>query len=604
MIDAGGLCRRTAHFVAGVLGPAGLLGWFLAREWMMKSGTGSMAMRAAGVMGLLWVCGAASGMQVPLLTRIGSVELKGAAAVDFDFASRRLIVSVGDDAALVNLADPRKPEGLNRIKVFEGGMLSSGVVTAVAADPSRRGVAALAVVGDQRAASSSQIVFIKTATGEVLSRAPVGFDTQDLFWVAHGGILVTADAGTPAVTEDGRVIDPPGGLSIFSLRKFAGADDFKSMGSLDVNTLLCDGSAFNAGSQKMVEEGGLRMRAKRVEQKKGYFDIEPRSLHVLGDNVYVACPANNAIGVFSLPSRNWVRYVGMGTMPVVIDGNDSDGVKITGKIEALPMPGAVVAWDDKDAVRLLAAGSGWGRGMEGPLADEARLSELAKKGLLTAKASKDVDVSDAGLGPLRVSSVDGFAQVEDDGPKKMGRPLALGSRNFIAMDAPSYVVAGTTGSELEEAIAQAAPEWFNRGSASGKADELSVQQGPQVKKMVLANEPSGVRALAMVESPAAVVAIDFANHGVPRIVGTFVSVAEGNVRMTGMCFIPSYRSPNGKPLLVASYADPGAVVVYQVNDEVFTGGAGSKPAEVTKDDKPEAKPEGKPEGAESSEPKK
>lgn len=551
------------------------------RDQRMSTATGLDRMLVT-VSGLILLCGMARAAtdRAPMLTRIGSLELKGAAAVDFDQATKRLIVSVGDDAALVNLADPKKPEGLNRIKVFEGGMISSGAVTAVAADPSRRGVIAVAVVGNQRAASSSQVLFVKSLTGEILSRAPVGFDTQDLFWVAHGGILMTADAGTPAVTEDGRVIDPPGGVSVFALRKFPKADDFKNMGSLDVNTLLCDGSAFNAAAQKFVEEGGLRMRAKRVEQKRGYFDIEPRTLFALGDNVYVSCPTNNAIGVFNLPGRNWTRYIGMGTMPVVIDGNDTDAVKISGKIHALPMPGAVLAWDEKDQVRILAAGSGWGRGTEGPLADEATLADLARNGKLTPKASKDVDVSGSGLGPLHVSTVDGLAQGEDEGPRKIARPLAMGSRSFIAMDAPSFNVVGTTGSMLEEAIAKAAPDWFNRASIAGKADELSVRHGPQVKKMVLANEPTGARALAMVESPAAVVAIDFTGQPTPRILDTFISTAEGQTKLSGMCFIPSYRSPNGKPLLIATFADPGTLVVYEVNDEIFKGGAAAKPQEV------------------------
>jgi hypothetical protein len=269
----------------------------------------------------------------------------------------------------------------------------------------------------------------------------------------------------------------------------------------------------------------------------------------------------------------------MGTMPVTIDGNDGDGVKITGKIEALPMPGPMVAWDDKDAVRVLTAGMGWGRGTEGALGDEAVLATLVKEGKLTAKAARDVDVSDSGLGRLHVSAVDGFVQSEDEGPKKMGRPVAMGSRNFIALDAPNFNVVGTSGSGLEEAIAKAAPEWFNRGSASGKADELSVRHGPQVKRMVLANEPSGVRALAMVESPAAVVAVDFVTDSVPRIVDTFVSTAEGQTKASGMCFIPSYRSPNGKPLLIATFADPGTLVVYQVNEDIFKGGVAAKAEE-------------------------
>lgn len=532
------------------------------------------------------------------LTKLGSLELAGAAAVDFDFASKRLIVSVGEDAALVNLTDPKKPEGLSRLKVFDGGMLSKGVVTAVAADPSRRGVAAVSVVGVARAAANSQVVFVNTATGEVLTRAPVGFDTQDLFWVAHGGLLLTADAGAPMVTEDGRAVDNPGGLSIFSLRKFSKAADFKTMGSMDVNTLLCDGSAYNAASQKEVEQGGLRMRARLVEAKKGYFDIEPRSLFVLGDNVYVACPANNAVAVFSLPTRNWTRYVGMGAMPVVIDGNDQDGVKVLSKIDALPMPGAVVAWDEKDAVRVLAAGSGWGRGVTGPLADEVTIGELAREGRLTDKASKSVDVSESGLGRLRVSKVDGMAASDDDGPKKVGRPLALGSRNFIAMNAPSYDVVGTSGNELETALGKASPEWYNRASAEGKADELSVQRGPQVRKMVLANESGGVRAIAMIERPAAVVAVDFASQAAPRIVGVDVGGPDGKVRMTGMCYIPSHRSPDGKPLLVVSYAEPGEVVVYRVSEEIFKGGAAGKTEEAAKDGSPNAiktsSPEAKP----------
>lgn len=537
---------------------------------------------------LMVMCGVAASTSgvagaAPMLTKIGSLELKGAAAVDFDLATKRLIVSVGDDAALVNLADPTNPVGLNRIKAFEGGTIPSGAVTAVAADPSRRGVVAVVIVGNQRAAMSSQVLFVKSATGEILTRAPVGFDTQDLFWVGHGGILITADAGTPAVTEDGRVIDPPGGLSVFSLRKFPKADDFKSMGSLDVNTMLCDGAAYNAAAQKMVEDGGLRMRAKRVEQKKGYFDIEPRTLFALGDNVYVGCPANNAMAVFSLPARNWTRYVGMGTMAVTIDGNDGDGVKIAGKIDALPMPGPMVAWDEKDAVRVLAAGMGWGRGAEGPLADEVPLATLAKEGKLTVNAAKSVDVSDSGLGKLHVSAVDGFSQSEDEGARKMARPLAMGSRNFIAMDAPSFSVVGTSGSGLEEAIAKAAPEWFNRGSAAGKADELSLRHGSQVTKMVLANEASGARALAMVESPAAVVAIDFLSAATPRIVDIFVSTGEGQTKMSGMCFIPSFRSPNGKPLLITTFADPGTLVVYQVNEDVFKGGGMAKPDETVKD---------------------
>ncbi|MBU6413937.1 MAG: hypothetical protein KGS45_10720 [Planctomycetes bacterium] len=566
-------------------------------------------------MGVLVVCGSAASAE-PMLKQIGSLELKGAAAVDFDQASKRLIVGVGDDAALVNLVDPSKPEGLNRIKVFDGGMISSGVVTAVAADPSRRGLMAVAVVGNQRAASSSQVLFIKSTTGEILARAPVGFDTQDLFWMAHGGILITADAGSAAVAEDGRVIDPPGGVSVFALRKFLKADDFKSMGSLDVNTMLCDGAAYNAAAQKFVEEGGLRMRAKRVEQKRGYFDIEPRSLFVLGDNAYVSCPANNAIGVFSLPGRTWTRYIGMGTMPVVIDGNPADGVKIAGKIHAMPMPGAAVAWDEKDQVRVLAAGSGWGRGIDGPLADEATLADLARAGKLTAKAAKDVDVSDSALGQLRVSTVDGLSLGEDEGPRKIAKPVAMGSRNFIALDAPSFSVVGTSGSGLEEAIAKAAPDRFNRSGASGKADELSARQGPQVKKMVLANEPTGARALAMVESPAAVVAVDFVGQPVPRIMDTFVSTAEGQTKLSGMCFIPSYRSPNGKPLLIATFADPGTLVVYQVSEAIFKGGAAAKPDEAAPvaapsdampptgeqptpsapaDKAPEPKPESKPE---------
>lgn len=86
--------------------------------------------------------------------------------------------------------------------------------------------------------------------------------------------------------------------------------------------------------------------------------------------------------------------------------------------------------------------------------------------------------------------------------------------------------------------------------------------------------------MAMVESPAAVVAIDFTDQPTPRILDTFISTAEGQTKLSGMCFIPSYRSPNGKPLLIATFADPGTLVVYEVNDEIFKGGAAAKPQEV------------------------
>lgn len=503
------------------------------------------------------------------LQRVARVAIEGAEVPAYDRMTNCAFVAAGPAVAVVHLGDGSNPVLLRTLPAaaaaFPGPLL--GEVSHVAVDPAGRGILAVAVIPAERARVPGAVLFYSTRSGALLGRATAGYGPDACEFSADGAFLVVANEGEPAIDPSGcgDPVDPVGSLCVFDLRPVR---DAGSIAALRGGDPLAIGGPVLAAARS-----GLRVAPWHAASAP--LDLEPESLAVADGRAYVTLQENDAIAVFALDPPRLERIAPLGTIEQLLDASDRDGgVHLDDRVPCLLLPDQIAAVrlaaepGGGERLFLLTANEGDVRADVGesrsPLADRARVGELARRNRLAPEALAALDVSDAGLGRLQVCAWSG----DLDGDGRIEAPAALGARSVSVFDAETLARVGDTGSAFELAFAERAPAWFNADVDPGvpeRPDARSDDRGP---------EPEGVRAgrvggraLAFVtlERPGAIAVLDLTDPARPELVGFLAAAEAGDLLPEGLAFVPEEAAPLGRPLLLVAFEGSGSLCVYEVD---------------------------------------
>lgn len=518
------------------------------------------------------------------LRRSGAVSQPWAEIASYDAAGRRAYTAGGPLVAEIDLRRPTHPAWIRQFDMSEaagfgkaeGDYKNAGQATHVAVDPAGRQIAAATVCPKNFAAREGKVVFFHMPTGVMLKALTVGFNPDALAFTADGSKLVVVNEGRPDVGEDGAVIDPPGSLSVIDLTGLADAETLvRQLDRSRVTTVGFEGPALTRALAKDGPEddrpNGAPIRINPANKDRPELDLEPESLVVHDQTVYVTLQENNAIATFDLASMQWTRIDGLGFIEQTIDASDYDGgIKIAQKVLGMPMPDQIAFVEIAGKPYLITANEGDERGdfndRKTPLGDAASVRDLARWNKLAPSLMSTADLSDPVLGRLRVSVIDG----DFDGDGLIEKPVMFGTRSVSIWDARTMKRVGDTGSMFEQAMAERAKTIFN-GERIGQDeppefqfDNRSAKRGPEPEGVAVVRLAGHYFAFVTLERPGALAALDITDPAAPRLVDFVPTALAGDVGPEGVVVVPADQSPASEPMLIICSENTGSLTTYRV----------------------------------------
>ncbi|MCC6678967.1 MAG: choice-of-anchor I family protein [Phycisphaerales bacterium] len=510
------------------------------------------------------------------LRRIGSVAQPSAEIAGYDPLGRRAYIAGGAFVAEIDLRRPGYPGWVRQFDLSEAAGFPSvevdrehaAEVTHVAVDPSGRNFAVASVCPRDFAAREGAVVFFHMPTGVMLKSLKVGFNPDSLAFTPDGSTLIVANEGRPALRPDGGVVDPPGGLSIIELSGLPDVETLvRQLGADRVMTIDLDGPVV----EQALAAGAAGPRIHPAAKDNPALDLEPESLAINGDRVYVTLQENNAIAVFDLPSRKWVRIAGLGSIEQTIDASDFDGgIKIAQKVRGLPMPDQIAAFTAAGRTYLVTADEGDDRGdsndRSAPRGDRARVRDLARWNKMSPKLMSTADLSDPVIGRLQVSVFDG----DTDGDGLIDVPTMFGTRSLSVWDAETLQRVGDTGSAFEQMMADRDKEHFNAERVGSEEppvfqfDARSPERGPEPEGIAIGQVAGRTFAFVSLERPGAIVAVDLTDPANPRPIELAAAAASGDVGPEGILFVPAEQSAASEAMLLVCSENTGTLSVYRI----------------------------------------
>lgn len=503
------------------------------------------------------------------LERTATIAIPGAEIVAYDTERKRALVTCDGGVAMVQLAFDAAPTLLRTVDVAAAAGFPRGVtgsVTHIAIDPAGRGFAAVTVVPSAKARMPGAVVFIGLEVGTPLASVGVGFNPDAVAFSSDGKKLVIANEGEPEVVRD-VLVDPAGSVSIIDLTRVKQANELESISPTDVLPLGFHGDVIGRAFSRMATGELSALRIAPANKLSPDRDIEPESLVVLGDRAYVTLQENSGIAAIDLSASNWVQIRALPPVERKLDASDKDGrINIDDTVACLPCPDQVAGFEHNGRSYLVICEEGDDRGdadVEKPsmLADQARLGWLASRGRLAPAFMSRADLSDAGLGRLRVCAFSG--DPNNDG--SINSPVALGTRSVAVLDAQSLARIGDTGSQLEEVMAKLALRSFNaNGDDVNMPDVRSDDRGPEPEGIAMARIGSRPVAFVSLERPGGIAVIDLSTPADPNVVTILNTAANGDIGPEGVAYVSENASPTSKPLLLVAFEQSGSLGVYRV----------------------------------------
>ncbi len=505
----------------------------------------------------------------PIIDRTAILSLPGAEMVAYDAVRKRAYVTCAKGLAVVQLAFDATPTVLQTIDVVAAAGFPRGITgsaTHVSIDPAGRGLAAVTVVPIAKARLPGAVVFVRMDDGACIGAVNVGYNPDALAFSPSGAQLVVVNEGEPEVVRD-ILVDPPGSVSIIDLASIKVPEDASKLSPSDVIPLGFHGSVISTALARMATGEQHSLRIHPAAKHTPDLDIEPESLAVDGDRAYVTLQENNGLGVIDLKAYAWTAIKGLPGVERLMDASDKDGgVKIDDTFRSLPCPDQIATFTANSRTYLAMCEEGDDRGdadasAPPPLADQARLAWLASQGRLAPTFMSGADLSDNGVGRLRVCAFSG----DPNGDGSINYPVAIGTRSVGIYDAQTLARVGDTGAQLEQLIAKVSPTLFNADGADlSKPDARSDDRGPEPEGITIAEINGRAVAFVSLERPGAIAVVDLRTPADPRVLEVVMTTANGDTSPEGLIFVPANASPTAKPLLLVAFEGSGGLGVYRV----------------------------------------
>lgn len=472
----------------------------------------------------------------------------------------------GDKEALdiIDAAHPNADGTINlkkRIYLQDNG-IEAGDVTSVAVHPS----------GDYFAVSAPAIDKIQPGTvafydknGAYLNHMTVGSLPDMVTFSKDGKYVLVANEGEP---NDDYTVNPEGSVSIIDV-----ANGPSHLNAQDIRTV-----SFTKEHQK-----GLRALGPNAED--AYLNIEPEYIAVDNQSkyAYVTLQEVSAIAKIDIANASIVDvkalpYKDHSFVQNSMDTSDKDGKTELRRVPVLGLlqPDGIETYEYNGETYLVIANEGDSQDYKG-YSEETRVKKIKDDIQLDATyyqgyTQEELDnmvknglFNDDQLGRLKVTTDQPFK--DENGTYHA--LVSYGGRSFSILRGSDLEMIYDSGNDIEQRILELLPERFNadyKDYNDIEVDGRSDDKGPEVENVVIGQVGHHSYAFVGLERVGGIMIYDITDPYEPYFVKYLYDPDNKDISPEGITFERAEESPNGKPLLIASFEVSGTTSTWELDD--------------------------------------
>ncbi|MCE4953733.1 choice-of-anchor I family protein [Staphylococcus haemolyticus] len=472
----------------------------------------------------------------------------------------------GDKEALdiIDVKHPGKDGAINLVKriYLQDNGIEAGDLTSVTVHPSGDYVAVSAPAVDKT--KPGHVVFYGS-NGDYINNVTVGSLPDMVTFSKDGKYLLVANEGEPS---DDYTVNPPGSVSVIDV----------TGGAANVN-------ANNVRTALFTKEHQEGIRALGPNAEDAYLNIEPEYIAVDSQSkyAYVTLQEVSAIAKVDIAKGQIVQVKGLpyrdhSLAQNAMDVSDEDGKSELRRVPVLGLlqPDGFDTYDYNGETYLLIANEGDSQDYEGyseekrvkKLKDDIQLDVRYYQGYTQAELDDMVEnglFDDEQLGRLKVTTSHAFK----DGNGKYNALVSYGGRSFSILRASDLEMIYDSGSDIEQRVLDLLPERFNANYETAddiKVDDRSDDKGPEAENVVVGKVGSHSYAFVGLERVGGIMIYDITNPNEPYFVKYLYDPDNKDISPEGITFESAEDSPNGKPMLIASFELSGTTSAWELED--------------------------------------
>ena len=472
----------------------------------------------------------------------------------------------GDKEALdiIDVKHPGKDGAINLVKriYLQDNGIEAGDLTSVTVHPSGDYVAVSAPAVDKT--KPGHVVFYGS-NGDYINNVTVGSLPDMVTFSKDGKYLLVANEGEPS---DDYTVNPPGSVSVIDV----------TGGPANVN-------ANNVRTAMFTKEHQEGIRALGPNAEDAYLNIEPEYIAVDSQSkyAYVTLQEVSAIAKVDIAKGQIVQVKGLpykdhSLAQNVMDVSDEDGKSELRRVPVLGLlqPDGIDTYDYNGETYLLIANEGDSQDYEGyseekrvkKLKDDIQLDARYYQGYTQAELDDMVEnglFDDEQLGRLKVTTSHAFK----DANGKYNALVSYGGRSFSILRASDLEMIYDSGSDIEQRVLDLLPERFNANYETAddiKVDDRSDDKGPEAENVIVGKVGSHSYAFVGLERVGGIMIYDITNPNEPYFVKYLYDPDNKDISPEGIAFESAEDSPNGKPMLIASFELSGTTSAWELDD--------------------------------------
>ena len=475
--------------------------------------------------------------------------------------------SVNGDKEALDIIDVKHPGKDGAIKLvkriyLQDNGIEAGDLTSVTVHPSGDYVAVSAPAVDKT--KPGHVVFYGS-NGDYINNVTVGSLPDMVTFSKDGKYLLVANEGEPS---DDYTVNPPGSVSVIDV----------TGGPANVN-------ANNVRTAMFTKEHQEGIRALGPNAEDAYLNIEPEYIAVDSQSkyAYVTLQEVSAIAKVDIAKGQIVQVKGLpykdhSLAQNAMDVSDEDGKSELRRVPVLGLlqPDGIDTYDYNGETYLLIANEGDSQDYEGyseekrvkKLKDDIQLDVRYYQGYTQAELDDMVEnglFDDEQLGRLKVTTSHAFK----DGNGKYNALVSYGGRSFSILRASDLEMIYDSGSDIEQRVLDLLPERFNANYETAddiKVDDRSDDKGPEAENVVVGKVGSHSYAFVGLERVGGIMIYDITNPNEPYFVKYLYDPDNKDISPEGITFESAEDSPNGKPMLIASFELSGTTSAWELED--------------------------------------
>ena len=472
----------------------------------------------------------------------------------------------GDKEALdiIDVKHPGKDGAINLVKriYLQDNGIEAGDLTSVTVHPSGDYVAVSAPAVDKT--KPGHVVFYGS-NGDYINNVTVGSLPDMVTFSKDSKYLLVANEGEPS---DDYTVNPPGSVSV-----------------IDVTGGPANVTANNVRTAMFTKEHQEGIRALGPNAEDAYLNIEPEYIAVDSQSkyAYVTLQEVSAIAKVDIVKGQIVQVKGLpykdhSLAQNAMDVSDEDGKSELRRAPVLGLlqPDGIDTYDYNGETYLLIANEGDSQDYEGyseekrvkKLKDDIQLDARYYQGYTQAELDDMVKnglFDDEQLGRLKVTTSHAFK----DADGKYNALVSYGGRSFSILRASDLEMIYDSGSDIEQRVLDLLPERFNANYESAddiKVDDRSDDKGPEAENVVVGKVDSHSYAFVGLERVGGIMIYDITNPNEPYFVKYLYDPDNKDISPEGITFESAEESPNGKPMLIASFELSGTTSAWELDD--------------------------------------